>query len=41
MRTPANSQKLQDLANAYGRVARACLNVERCVGMTIWVRRCS
>jgi endo-1,4-beta-xylanase len=38
MRTPANSQKLQALADAYGRVARSCLNVERCVGITIWVR---
>jgi endo-1,4-beta-xylanase len=36
MRTPANAQKLQDLAAAYGRVARSCMNVERCVGMTIW-----
>lgn len=37
MRTPSNSQKLQQLADAYGRVARACLNVPSCVGMTIWV----
>ncbi|KAL2272080.1 hypothetical protein VTJ83DRAFT_1451 [Remersonia thermophila] len=36
MRTPSNAQKLQDLANAYGRVARSCMNVKRCVGMTIW-----
>ncbi|KAK3291969.1 glycoside hydrolase superfamily [Chaetomium fimeti] len=36
MRTPSNSQKLQQLADAYGRVARACLNVPSCVGMTIW-----
>lgn len=36
MRTPSNSQKLQALADAYGRVARSCMNVKRCVGMTIW-----
>jgi endo-1,4-beta-xylanase len=36
MRTPSNAQKLQQLADAYGRVARACLNVPSCVGMTIW-----
>nr|CDP30325.1 Putative Glycoside Hydrolase Family 10 [Podospora anserina S mat+] len=38
MRTPSNAQKLQALADAYGRVARSCMNVPRCVGMTIWVR---
>ncbi len=38
MKTPANAQKLQALADAYARVARSCINVPRCVGMTIWVR---
>lgn len=38
MKTPSNAQKLQALADAYGRVARSCINVPRCVGMTIWVR---
>jgi len=37
MKTPANAQKLQALADAYGRVAKSCINVPRCVGMTIWV----
>ncbi|KAK4149603.1 endo-1,4-beta-xylanase [Chaetomidium leptoderma] len=36
MRTPSNSQKQQALADAYARVARSCMNVPRCVGMTIW-----
>ncbi|KAG7286280.1 NAD(P)H-dependent D-xylose reductase (XR) [Staphylotrichum longicolle] len=36
MKTPSNAQKLQALADAYGRVARSCINVPRCVGMTIW-----
>ncbi|KAM7209869.1 hypothetical protein V8F06_014751 [Rhypophila decipiens] len=36
MRTPSNAQKLQQLADVYGRVARSCMNVKRCVGMTIW-----
>jgi endo-1,4-beta-xylanase len=39
MKTPSNAQKLQALADAYGRVARSCINVPRCVGMTIWVRQ--
>lgn len=37
MRTPSNAQKLQQLADAYYRVARSCMKVPRCVGMTIWV----
>lgn len=37
MRTPSNQQKLQAQADAWARVAQSCLNVERCVGMTIWV----
>lgn len=37
MNTPSNAQKLQQLADAYARVARSCMNVPRCVGMTIWV----
>nr|AGG68960.1 XynB [Humicola insolens] len=36
MRTPSNAQKLQQLADAYYRVARSCMKVPRCVGMTIW-----
>ncbi|KAL2145771.1 hypothetical protein VTI28DRAFT_6270 [Corynascus sepedonium] len=36
MNTPANDQKLQELADAYNRVARSCLNVDRCVGITVW-----
>jgi endo-1,4-beta-xylanase len=38
MRTPSNSQKQQALADAYARVGRSCLNVKRCVGITLWVR---
>jgi len=39
IRTPSNAQKQQQLANAYARVAKSCINVPRCVGITIWVRR--
>ncbi|KAF1836608.1 glycoside hydrolase [Decorospora gaudefroyi] len=35
-RTPSNGQKLADAAAAWARVAQSCLNVQRCVGMTIW-----
>ncbi len=38
MRTPSNAQKQQALADAYARVAKSCMNVPRCVGMTLWVR---
>lgn len=34
---PSNSQKLQVAAQAWARVAQSCINVERCVGITIWV----
>jgi endo-1,4-beta-xylanase len=37
MNTPANAQKQQVLADAYARVGRSCLNVKRCVGITLWV----
>ncbi|KAF2281065.1 endo-1,4-beta-xylanase precursor [Westerdykella ornata] len=36
MNTPSNQQKLQTQAAAYARLAQSCMNVERCVGMTIW-----
>lgn len=36
-RTPSNSQKLTDAAAAWARIAQSCINVQRCVGMTIWV----
>jgi endo-1,4-beta-xylanase len=35
--TPSNSNKLTAAAAAWGRVAQSCINVSRCVGMTIWV----
>jgi endo-1,4-beta-xylanase len=38
MRTPSNAQKLQAQADCYARVAQSCMNVKRCVGMTLWVR---
>jgi len=36
-RTPTTQQKLNDGAAAWGRLAQSCINVSRCVGMTIWV----
>jgi len=36
MRTPSTSQKEQANAEAWARVATSCMNVKRCVGMTIW-----
>lgn len=38
MVTPATEEKLQLQAEVYARVARSCLAVERCVGLTVWVR---
>ncbi|KAH8731382.1 endo-1,4-beta-xylanase precursor [Phaeosphaeriaceae sp. PMI808] len=35
-KTPTNSQKLQVEAAAWARVAQSCINVSRCVGITIW-----
>lgn len=37
MNVPSNAAKLQAQAQAYARVAQSCMNVPRCVGMTIWV----
>jgi endo-1,4-beta-xylanase len=39
MLTPATAAKLQTQADHYGRVASACMNVTRCVGITVWVCR--
>ncbi|KAF1996030.1 glycoside hydrolase family 10 protein [Amniculicola lignicola CBS 123094] len=36
MNTPSNANKLNVQAAAYGRVAQSCINVERCVGITLW-----
>jgi endo-1,4-beta-xylanase len=36
-KTPSNSQKEAVAAQAWARVAQSCINVQRCVGMTIWV----
>jgi endo-1,4-beta-xylanase len=36
-KTPSNTQKLNDAAAAWARVAQSCINVSRCVGITIWV----
>jgi endo-1,4-beta-xylanase len=35
--TPSNSNKLTAAAAAWGRVAQSCINVSRCVGITVWV----
>jgi endo-1,4-beta-xylanase len=35
--TPSNDGKLATAAAAWGRVAQSCINVSRCVGITIWV----
>lgn len=37
MVTPATEKKLQTQGEIYARVVRACLAVERCVGITLWV----
>jgi endo-1,4-beta-xylanase len=34
--TPTTSQKLTDGANAWARMAQSCINVSRCIGITIW-----
>ncbi|KAF2749960.1 glycoside hydrolase family 10 protein [Sporormia fimetaria CBS 119925] len=36
MNTPVTAQKQQAAAACWSRVAQSCLNVQRCVGMTIW-----
>ena len=38
LNTPATPEKLAVQAEAYERVAKSCLAVKRCVGMTVWVR---
>ncbi|EMD87568.1 glycoside hydrolase family 10 protein [Bipolaris maydis ATCC 48331] len=36
MNTPATPEKLQVQADAFERVARSCLAVKQCTGMTVW-----
>ncbi|QPC65619.1 hypothetical protein HYE67_007850 [Fusarium culmorum] len=36
MNTPANQQKLQANAAAYARMVGSCMDVKRCVGVTVW-----
>ncbi|CAI9631322.1 glycoside hydrolase family 10 protein [Alternaria burnsii] len=36
MNTPATAEKLKVQADAYERVAKSCLAVKRCIGMTVW-----
>jgi endo-1,4-beta-xylanase len=35
--TPATPAKLKAQADAYARVVQSCINVKKCVGITIWV----
>ncbi|KAL5117228.1 NAD(P)H-dependent D-xylose reductase (XR) [Pleosporales sp. CAS-2024a] len=35
-KTPSNSQKESVAAAAWARVAQSCINVSRCIGITIW-----
>jgi endo-1,4-beta-xylanase len=37
MNTPATPEKLKVAAAAWDRIARSCIAVKRCVGMTVWV----
>jgi endo-1,4-beta-xylanase len=37
MNTPANAQKLKANADAYARMIGSCMDVKRCVGITVWV----
>ncbi|SPO05239.1 probable Endo-1,4-beta-xylanase A [Cephalotrichum gorgonifer] len=36
MNTPSNAQKLEEHAAAFARMMGACMDVERCVGFTVW-----
>jgi endo-1,4-beta-xylanase len=36
MNTPATPAKLRAQAKAYESVAKSCLAVKRCIGMTVW-----
>ncbi|KAJ4003999.1 NAD(P)H-dependent D-xylose reductase (XR) [Fusarium irregulare] len=36
MNTPANQQKLNTNAAAYARMVGSCMDVQRCVGITVW-----
>lgn len=40
MNTPPRPAKLARQAQVYNDIATSCLNVERCIGMTVWVRYC-
>jgi endo-1,4-beta-xylanase len=37
MNTPATEEKLDVQADAYYRITAACMNVKKCVGITVWV----
>jgi endo-1,4-beta-xylanase len=36
MNTPATPAKLKVQADTYERIAKSCINVKRCIGMTVW-----
>ena len=37
LNTPATAEKLKVQAEAYARVVRSCIAVEKCEGITLWV----
>jgi endo-1,4-beta-xylanase len=36
MNVPATPEKLQVQADTFERIAKSCMNVKRCIGMTVW-----
>lgn len=38
MKTPATPEKLEAQSKAYQRVVESCMAVQKCIGITLWVR---